>query len=412
MTDNHVMEVLMSASSPTSLFQNLRCLHWLDDREHFFPLLCTLLGSTITSIRVGLPLTLSSLTQPALLASLASRCPSIQELDGVCVGDSAESADATYKVLSGLRELSCFHTGTLSPQEFLRLASLPALKSLYFRLNTHEVQSNSTPAIIPQLDQVHLTASMQYITAAGHFLGSMRLPFCRSATVYIDYDDLSYDPEVLYDPLHILNLIVSLSECLSPALEKLEVELECDLEFIRGDIASRSHVLGFNVLAPLLQFNRLKELRLKCICTSAINDASLKTLAQSWPQLELFHFGGAAGWLVSPSMTFTALVHLIQHCPRLHAVRMSFYATPVDYDNNPFFFETIPNEKITMLSVVMSPISDPCAVANMLLRLLPKLERVDFCRWLLRDAPVPPLFNQSDDDWIVVNKILAAKNKN
>ncbi|KAG1862496.1 hypothetical protein DFJ58DRAFT_912518 [Suillus subalutaceus] len=346
MTDDHVMEVLMSASSPTSLFPNLRRLHWLDDREYFFPLLCTFLGSTITSIR---------------------------ELDGVCVGDSAESADATHKVLSGLRELSCLHTGTLSPQEFLRLASLLALKSLYFRLNTHEVQSNSTPAIIPQLDQVHLTVSMQYITVAGHFFGSMRLTSCRSATVYTDYDDLSYDPEVLYDPLHILNLIVSLSECLSPALEKLDIELEYDLAFIRGDIANRSYALGFN--------------------------------------LELFHFGGAAGWLVSPSMTFTALVHLIQHCLRLHAVRMSFYATPVDYDNNPFFFETIPNEKITMLSVVMSPISGPCAVAYMLLRLLPKLERVDFCRWLLRDAPVPPLFKQSDDDWIVVNEILAAKNK-
>ncbi|KAG2036060.1 hypothetical protein BDR03DRAFT_960675 [Suillus americanus] len=192
---------------------------------------------------------------------------------------------------------------------------------------------------------------MQCIAVAGHFLGSVRLPSCRSAMVYIDDDDLSYDnPEVLYDPLHIINLIVSLSECLSPALEKLDVELERDLKYITGDIANRSYVLGFNAVAPLLPFNRLKELR-----------------------LELFHFRGVAGWLVPPSMTFTALVHLIQHCPRLHTVHMSFCATtPVDYDKGPCFFETIPSEKITMLSVGMSPIGDPCAVAYILLRLLPK----------------------------------------
>ncbi|KAG2031649.1 hypothetical protein BDR03DRAFT_1095382 [Suillus americanus] len=413
MIDNHVMQALMTAPSPTSLFPNLRRLCWCDDREYFFPLLRTLFGSTITSIRVGL-LSTSSFAQPALLASLGARCPSIQELS-LCVDDFGESLDAICKALSGLRELSRLDTGKLSRREFLRLASLPALKSLCFTLemhDTHEKQSDSTPTILPQLDQVQFTVLMQYITVAGHFLGSVRLPSCRSAVVRIDSDALSYDPEVLCNPLHIPNLIVSLSECLSPALEKLHIEFPLALNYIdREDIvASRSYVLGFNVVATLLPFNRLTDLRLDWICTSSINDASLKTLAQSWPQLEQFYFGGTACWAVLPSMTFTALVHLIQHCPRLHTVRMSFCATPVDYDNDPFFFETIPNEKITTLSVGRSPISDPCAVAYILLRLLPKLERVRFFGWFNDGIPAPLPFEHLEDGWNAVNEILAANN--
>ncbi|KAG1874449.1 hypothetical protein F4604DRAFT_1925324 [Suillus subluteus] len=341
MIDNHVMQALMSAPSSTSLFPNLRRLRWSDDREHFFPLLRTLLGSTITSIRMGFTSTLPSFAQSALLASLGGRCPSIRELDCECVGDSPESSDAICKALSGLRELCRLETGALSPREFLRLAYLPSLKSLYFRLrtyDTHEMQSNFTPTISPKLSEVDLTASSQSVVE--HFLRNVPLPSCRSAKVYIDYDDLDYEPEVPYDPLHIPDFVVSLSECFSPALEKLHVEFEFDFSTYieEGVIANHSYVLGFNVVAPLMPFYRLTDLRLDWMCTSAINDASLKTLVQSWPQLEQFHFGGAAYWLVPPSMTFTAFVHLIRHCPRLHTVQMSFCATPVDYANDPLLF--------------------------------------------------------------------------
>jgi hypothetical protein len=94
---------------------------------------------------------------------------------------------------------------------------------------------------------------------------------------------------------HILNLIVSLSECHSHALESLHVKF--DLHYIREDrIASRNYVLGFDDVVPLLPYKRLTDLRLYEICASSINDASLKTLAQSWCQLEQFYFGGTACW--------------------------------------------------------------------------------------------------------------------
>ncbi|KAG1857390.1 hypothetical protein DFJ58DRAFT_726962 [Suillus subalutaceus] len=117
MIDNHFMQMLMSAPSPMSLFPNLRDLYWYDNRERFFPLLRTFLGSTITLMKLGFASESPSSAQPALLASLASRCPSIRELT-LCVGHSAESLDATCQALSGLRELCHLYTGVLSRREF------------------------------------------------------------------------------------------------------------------------------------------------------------------------------------------------------------------------------------------------------------------------------------------------------
>ncbi|KAG1738985.1 hypothetical protein EDB19DRAFT_1877073 [Suillus lakei] len=112
--DNQVVQVLMSAPSPAPLLPNLHSLRWCDGREHFFPLLRTLLGTTITSLQLGFTLTFPSFAQSALSASLGGRCPSIREFVGICVGDSAESSDAICETLCSLRELSRLHTGAPS----------------------------------------------------------------------------------------------------------------------------------------------------------------------------------------------------------------------------------------------------------------------------------------------------------
>ncbi|KAG1738988.1 hypothetical protein EDB19DRAFT_1852109 [Suillus lakei] len=411
MIDNQVVQVLMSAPSPAPLLPNLHSLRWCDDRERFFPLLSTLLGTTITSLQLGCTSAFPSFAQSALLVSIGGRCPSIRELVGICVGDSVESSDAICEALCGLRQLSRLDTGALRPRQFLRLASLPSLRSLDFTLVTHdihEMQPGPTPTILSRLDELHLNASSESVV--NHFLRCVRLPSCRSVKVDVNYSDLYDEPEVPYDPLDISRLIISLSKCLSPALEKLQIQFAFDFSpFIDGDmdtLSNPSFALGFDAVAPLLPFSRLTDLQLDWMCTSAISDASLKTIAQSLPQLESFRFGGAARWLIPPSLTFVGLVHLIQHCPRLHFIQMSFCAMPVVYDTDPFFFETVPNEKITILGVGMSPISDPHAVVGILLKLLPKLHEVTFLDWLDDDIPAPPPFEQFDDGWDTVNEIL------
>ncbi|KAG1813265.1 uncharacterized protein BJ212DRAFT_1367582 [Suillus subaureus] len=107
-----------------------------------------------------------------------------------------------------------------------------------------------------------------------------------------------------------------------------------------------------------------------------------------------------------PSLTFIGLVHLIHHCRRLHTIGMSFCACQVDINNEPFS-QTIPNVNITELSVGMSPIVDPIAVASQLRRFLPKLTHVNSSLdWLDDDIPTPPLFEHLEEGWDRVNVLL------
>jgi hypothetical protein len=222
--------------------------------------------------------------------------------------------------------------------------------------------------------------------------------------VYIDCSDFGGTKVLPYDPLGVPGLILSLSECFSPTLEQLHFHFKFQCFTDERMLANPRFALGYDVVAPLLSFSRLIDLRLDWICTSAIDDASLKTIAQSWPQLETFWFGNAARWVTPPSLSFIGLAHLIHHCRRLHTIGMSFCACQVDIDSEPFS-QTIPNENITKLSVGMSPIINPIDVASQLHRFLPKLTYVDFLDWLNDDIPTPLPF-QHLEGWDRVNKLL------
>ncbi|KAG1732228.1 uncharacterized protein EDB91DRAFT_1030907, partial [Suillus paluster] len=369
--DDRVVQALISAPSPAPLLPNLRGLVWLDDRECFFPLLRTLIVSTITSINLGFGSNSPTFAKSALFASLGARCPSIQELNCIYNGDSEESSDAISEALCGLLELVRLETGILNAQALLHLASLPLLKSLHFSVNTNdidEMQPNSTPTFSSQLDQVHITAPSPPVLT--YCLDNVRFLSCRSAILCVDHDYSNL--QMLYDPLDIPELIVSFSECFCHTLEELHFIFEFEFDSLFDDaLTDPSFALGFDVIAPLLSFSHLTDLRLDWMCTSAIDDASLKTMAQSWPQLEKFWFGCAARWLIPPSITFIGLAHLIHHCPRLCHIEMPFSAYPIDDIDSEPFFKTIPNGKITEIDVGISPIVDPIAVACQLHMLLP-----------------------------------------
>jgi hypothetical protein len=166
----------------------------------------------------------------------------------------------------------------------------------------------------------------------------------------------------------IPDLVISFSECFSPAIqEKIRVYSEDNQPLI----------LCFDAIAPLLSFGQLTELDFSGFYTEAINDDELKIMAQSWPQLEEFLFGAAPmeDDPDLPSLTFTGLVHLIQHCRRLRSIALYFNARPIDIKCEPFC-ATIPNEKVTYLFVGISPIIDPIAIACQLHILLPNLTSI------------------------------------
>ncbi|KAG1808278.1 uncharacterized protein BJ212DRAFT_1485214 [Suillus subaureus] len=399
--DNRVVQALISAPSP--LLPNLHDLSWRDDRECFIPLLRTLLSPTITLLKLDSSFSsLPSFAKAALLASLGARCPCIRELecfyDGV---DSEEITDAICEALCGLKELLRLETDVFNTRILPHLAFLPSLEYLHFVLSVYdadEPQPNCVSTFSSHFDQVRFTIPTPFVLS--QCLNNVHFLSCRSVTVGVDYDDTPYNP------LDATDLISSFSKCFSPALEKIHFEFEFPFSSIVEEdiLADPIFALHFDAIAPLLSFSHLTDLDLDWICASAVDDASLKTMAQSWPHLENFSFGSSARWLVPPSLTFVGFVHLIHHCRHLHSIALPFCACPVDANSEPFS-ETIPNEKITTLFVGVSPIVDPISVACQLHTLLPKLTSVEFLDF---DAEffVPPPFEHFEGEWRRVNDFL------
>ncbi|KAG1734673.1 uncharacterized protein EDB91DRAFT_1348494 [Suillus paluster] len=408
--DDRLVQALISAPPP--LLPNLRSLVWGDVNECLIPLLRTLLGSTIKSMKLDFRTSPPSFAKSALVASLGARCPSIWKL--ICYfggADSEDSSDAIFEVLCGFQELLHLEIDVPNTRALLHLAaSLSPLKYLHLNLreyNMDEMQPNSTPAFSSHFDHMHI--SIPAPSFFHHILRNVRFLSCRSVIVCVDFSGL-YIP---YNPLDIPDLIFSFSECFSPALEKIRFDFDYEFCTIVEEhiLADTSFAFDFDVVAPLLSFSHLTDLDLNWICTSAIDDASLKTMAQSFPQLENFLFGSSARWVIPPSLTFIGLVHLIHHCRRLRSIAMTFCACPVDINSEPFS-QTIPNNKITRLFVGVSPIVDPNAVACQLQLLLPKLTLVGFLDWLdvhfPAEFPAPPPFERFEDEWIKVNKFLGS----
>lgn len=346
----------------------------------------------------------TSFAKAALLASLGARCPYIRELE--CLYDEVDSeeiSDAICEALCGLKELLRLTTDVLNIRALGRLASLPSLERLHLDLsayNADEPESNVISTFSSHFNQMWFDIPTLFVF--NHCLESVRFLSCRSVMVCVEYD---YD-DPPYDPSDAIDLISSFSKCFSPALEHIHFDFGLTLSNIVEEdvLANPLFALRFDAIAPLLSFGRLTNLNLDWICASAIDDASLKSMAQSWPHLENFWFGSSARWVIEPSLTFVGLVHLIRHCRRLRSIAMPFFACPVEANNEPFS-ETIPNGKITALFVGVSPIVNPIFVACQLHILLPKLTSVGFFDFDT-DFSIPPPFEDFEDDWRKVNDFL------
>jgi hypothetical protein len=388
--DDDVVQALAAMPSP-ALLPRLRKLQWLDGRDSFLPLLRTLLVPTVTKMKLSscqLKEWNPSFAKSALVASLGTHCTSIRELD--CVYDGGWKSNVVSEAVCGCRELVRLKTGALNTRALTHLTSLRSLKSLHFSLpyggdDDSDVPPNSIPTFAFELDELWITASTHDDFTQG-FRG-IRFLSCRSVVLYIDWDDATQP----YHPLDIPDFTVSFSECFTPTLEQLRVEISPGHDDHDHILNDRSFAFGFDVVAPLLPFSRLTRLDLSWICTSDVDDEGLKNMAQSWPQLEEFSFGTGECWLVSPSVTFTGLVYLIQHCRHLDSLGMHFSACSIDIDSEPFS-TTSPNQMIASLFVGLSPIVDPMDVAGQLHALLPNLIDVTRDDWHESENPTLPSY--------------------
>jgi hypothetical protein len=364
------VEALISAPA-APLLPRLRSLQWYDQRECFFPLLRTLFVPTISSVLLASNLRVSwapSLAKSALLASLGTQCPFIREFSGAYDGDS----HAICESVCGWRELCDLNTGVLNTRSLRHLTSLPSLKSLRFVIHDFDDREPYSPVIFPfQLNEIHITAPVPHLFTRP--LRNVRFLSCRSVGLCVGYSVIEEGcygrpPQIQSLPFESMvfqNLMAPFSESFSPTLEKITIRIF----FPRNADIDHSRVLDFAAVAPLLSFSRLTQLGLFFSGNSTIDDAELKIMAQSWPQLEEFRLRTGNE---TPDLTFIGLVHLVQHCRRLREITLSFHACSIDIKCEPFS-KTTPNENITWIEVGVSPIFDPDAVACQLHAILPNL---------------------------------------
>jgi hypothetical protein len=417
MISDRVVQALVS--TPSALLPNLRRLQWCDGRECFFPLLRMLLVSTIRSILLCSALSPAVDSEPlsgkcwtpssaktALVASLAARCPTIQEFDCPFSGDAKEALDAVCEVVCGWHDLVRLTTASLNIQMLAHLASLSSLKYLAFKSSdfADDTRPNSIPTFIRNLDTLSITASSH--SQLTRCLKSVQFLSCR----WVELRIACSDSGLPYNPPDIPDFIVSISECFSPDLECLDFDFDCECldEEVLETLSDSRFALDFSVLSPLLPFNRLISINLDWFCTARIDDDALMNMVQSWPHLKFFALGGGAPWLTPPSVTFIGLVHLIQHCRHIHSLKMPFRAFSIDTNSEPFS-TTAPNDKISYFFVGISPIVDPLVVASQLHTLMPNLTEVSSYTW--GDDSRPPSVAAFDAEWVTVNEYLRVLTK-
>ena len=357
---------MLISALPLTLLPNLHKLVWKDSRDAFLPLLHALLAPTINSMVLG-PYWIPSFTKSTLLVSLGARCPHIQEFTCRYDSDSDEQSNALLEAVRCWSELTHFDAGVLDSRTLAYLASLPLLRSLRFvsGLFVDGTQPKSIPTFTSKVDNVSITASS--LPVLTQCLRNARFVFCRSVALHVINIDR--------DPLVVRNFILSFSECFPSVLAQFTVDFDDPGTLSAAESADPHFALGFDAIAPLLLFSHLTVVDLDWICSSAIDDAMVQKMAQSWPQLERFHLGAGACWLIPPSLTFIGLIHLIRHCRYLQSISMAFRASRIN-GNSELFSETVPNEKITIIFAGGSPIEDAMSVACQLHTLLPKLEAV------------------------------------
>ncbi|KAF8134669.1 hypothetical protein K438DRAFT_1547219, partial [Mycena galopus ATCC 62051] len=138
-----------------------------------------------------------------------------------------------------------------------------------------------------------------------------------------------------------------------------------------GD-ARAEYIVDGSILAALYCFVNLTEITLKTPIGFDIDDAVAWEMARAWPRLKILKLTAHGRHEHLSSMTLLGLKAFATHCHELTALTITFDASKVpSFDDPPEMI--IPPSPLRVLSVEISHITDPSAVARFLAGLFPKL---------------------------------------
>ncbi|KAJ6596320.1 hypothetical protein DFH09DRAFT_867885, partial [Mycena vulgaris] len=137
-----------------------------------------------------------------------------------------------------------------------------------------------------------------------------------------------------------------------------------------------------STLRPLLSFRNLVSVELHQPYRIRLDDAFVAEMVLAWPRIALLCF--STRYLVgvrspTPSVTFTGLAALAQHCPELQMLRIPFDATTVPTQPVPMP-PTCTQTSLKILHVIDSPIDSAFVVSAFLSSVFPSLAEINTSR--------------------------------
>ncbi|KAG1863749.1 hypothetical protein F4604DRAFT_1040701 [Suillus subluteus] len=409
----HVLQV------PTPLLPNLTHLAWSDELS--LALLWPLLNPRLLSLRIS-SFQWSPKSTPLLLSKIRGLCPELNTLGltfYLSEGCETKAESCLSRVICSWKKLEVLDYSPVGCESILNLSALSSLRILRLRVDNISdldlpVNSLSFPSLHTLQFQANSLVTVHSILQAIRNLPKSMdifLPVYRSGGVSV--------------------------ETIEPILQPIGQNVSCsNLEEFRMNVPllSSGVVNSSNVLRPLFLCCNLRVLRIMMTPLFLPADNDLRAMASAWPlleELELFdcrnlypqvpsqplpimdlpdddfppipplpvglphmsfgpmmsiHLEGTAPFAdfnmtdprsnQNPGITFHGLISLLELCPNLHFFNLAIDATKLDGLRGDKPGGGVCNRLVKYPRLVDSHISDPEAVARILLDILPELETI------------------------------------
>ncbi|KAK7013698.1 hypothetical protein R3P38DRAFT_2720428 [Favolaschia claudopus] len=158
--------------------------------------------------------------------------------------------------------------------------------------------------------------------------------------------------------------------CIPATLVKLHIYLCEDNETVLSNC--QAYAMTFDMIRPLTVYSNLRRVSLVCPLGFELDNKSVETLGQAWPQLECLCIVGDFSAVLVPSSypTLAAVLSLARHCPLLQDLCLAVDArvVPEAADSATSYSTALINWE-----PVESPMDCPDSVAEVLGKVFPEL---------------------------------------
>ncbi|KAJ7440274.1 hypothetical protein B0H11DRAFT_2292953 [Mycena galericulata] len=386
-----VFDTIAASLPQDHLCPNLRDISLDLVDTSLFPYIHLLLGRKIIAVKISFP-NEDSESLPQLLPTLK---PCLSELKRLTLTDDHDDFYLDCRTVSDivmhLGRIEELTVDKLNRKAFEHLSRLSTLRSLDLKYPSLEDLGTSPSSPdgrsryqpFPALRQVHFRQGIDY---AIEFV--VLLSDCCLDTFGIVCDGNFLSTAILGRLCKALG-----SHVLHSALEYLSIQTELDMPTPR--MIASNDLITVHELAPLLSFENLTKLDLDIPWGFDIDDNAASDMARAWPKLITIRI---TAYQSPPSMTLDGLRAFAIHCKYL-----TYFSIPLNASTIPPFDQTrVSQDRLSVLNVRSSPISDPHAVARFLSGIFPKLVKISPGSRGNRDAGA----NWAQSKWKLVEEMV------